>query len=108
MEIFYILTLFIPTLASIFFALANTYNLQNLLVYTIAAALTYPLTLNMINSMKPLFLKNDIYGMDINKRGTPGGEIKIPESAGLISSSLFIVFNMLSIGFIAYSLPQLS
>ena len=46
--------------------------------------------------------------MDINKRGTEAGNIKIPESAGLVSSSIYLVFNMISIGFIAHYLPSLS
>lgn len=52
---------------------------------------------------KELVLTRGIIGMDINKRGTPGGEIKIPESCGVPCAVAYMMFLTISIPFFKYT-----
>lgn len=49
------------------------------------------ITKAVIPKVKGKFLKANLFGMDINKKGTEAGEKKIPESLGLISGVVFLV-----------------
>jgi hypothetical protein len=40
-----------------------------------------------------------MFGMDINKKGTKGGEVKIPECAGLIPATVYLIFMMIGLSF---------
>lgn len=62
----------------------------------------YRVTLYGIGVFKDIAIKNDIFGMDINKRGTPGGEIKIPETCGTICAVAFICLSCLVSPFVSY------
>lgn len=57
----------------------------------------YKITVRIIIALKELLLKADMFGMDINKRGTPLGEKKVPESLGLASLIAFVICCILLI-----------
>ncbi|PXF47877.1 UDP-N-acetylglucosamine--dolichyl-phosphate N-acetylglucosaminephosphotransferase [Gracilariopsis chorda] len=44
-----------------------------------------------ISSVIPLFLKAGLFGRDINKKGTPNGEEKVPEPLGLVPATVYIM-----------------
>ena len=41
-------------------------------------------------------LKNEIFGYDINKKGSPMGEKKIPECVGFASATAFVMVAMVA------------
>jgi hypothetical protein len=43
----------------------------------------------MINHIN---MQASVYGMDINKRGTKEGEVKIPESGGVAPAAVYMIF----------------
>eukprot|EP00181_Compsopogon_caeruleus_P002900 CAMPEP_0184688642 /NCGR_PEP_ID=MMETSP0312-20130426/30212_1 /TAXON_ID=31354 /ORGANISM="Compsopogon coeruleus, Strain SAG 36.94" /LENGTH=381 /DNA_ID=CAMNT_0027145899 /DNA_START=1362 /DNA_END=2507 /DNA_ORIENTATION=- len=51
----------------------------------------YIATAWMIPLMTPLHIKADLFGMDLNKRGTPTGEVKIPEALGIVPGTIYIM-----------------
>lgn len=45
-----------------------------------------------------LFLKQaNIFGFDMNKKGTTAGSIQIPEALGIVPAFVFLIFNMIGI-----------
>jgi len=69
----------------------------NVLGYLLACILSYVLTDKMI---KPFSRKTEaagLFGYDLNKKGTPAGEIKIPESLGIVPASVYIIFTLLGL-----------
>ena len=44
----------------------------------------------MIPIVASYTVKNGIFGMDINKKGTPGGQVKIPESLGIACGIVYL------------------
>lgn len=48
-------------------------------------------TMRFVPDMAPLFLKAKRFGKDINKRGTPAGEVPIPESLGLVPATVYLL-----------------
>jgi len=65
--------------------------------YIIACNIMYIFTLKVIPTIMPLCLKADLFGYDINKKGTKEGEIKVPETLGLVSAVLYVIFNFLGL-----------
>lgn len=63
------------------------------LTYTGICFFAYVLSIRAIEVVKELSLKADIYGKDINKRGTPAGEVKIPEALGIAPASIYLILN---------------
>ena len=63
--------------------------------YTLVCLISYFLTYILIPYIKPYNLKADLFGMDINKRGTEAGEKKIPESMGLVPAVIFLIIGCL-------------
>jgi len=51
----------------------------------------YGLAVGAIPRVAPLFEKAGLFGMDINKKGTPQGSVKVPEALGLASATVSIV-----------------
>lgn len=46
---------------------------------------------HFISAMTPLFMKAGMSGKDICKRGTPAGDVPIPEPLGIISAAIYII-----------------
>ncbi|XP_045809678.1 UDP-N-acetylglucosamine--dolichyl-phosphate N-acetylglucosaminephosphotransferase-like [Trifolium pratense] len=53
-------------------------------------------TVRMIPVVSILLLKRGIYGLDTNKEGTPRGNVKVPESLGIVVAPVFFVVAILS------------
>eukprot|EP00850_Spirogloea_muscicola_P022795 SM000312S11988 [mRNA] locus=s312:5753:8800:+ [translate_table: standard] len=51
----------------------------------------YVSTVRMVPLVTPYVLRKNLFGYDINKRGSPGGEIKIPESLGLVVGIVYLI-----------------
>jgi UDP-N-acetylglucosamine--dolichyl-phosphate N-acetylglucosaminephosphotransferase len=51
----------------------------------------------MIPTVKQYTLKAGLSGKDINKKGTPAGEVPVPEALGIVPASIFIIFSMCAI-----------
>ena len=49
----------------------------NVAVFFLISAMGYFLTDMMIPKFKPLAIKANLFGMDINKKGTPMGKVKV-------------------------------
>lgn len=49
------------------------------------------LTVWLIPKVMPYMLRRNMFGYDINKRGSPGGEVKVPEALGLVVGFVYIV-----------------
>eukprot|EP01084_Bolivina_argentea_P316104 547854_1 len=60
---------------------------QHILIISIAA---FFVTVWLIPIIARYTVKNGMFGMDINKKGTPGGEIKIPESLGIACGIVYL------------------
>ena len=48
-------------------------------------------TKRLVSVVQKLTLKRGMFGYDINKRGTPEGEVKVPEAAGLAPGCVYLV-----------------
>ena len=51
----------------------------------------YVSTKRLVNVVQRLTLKRGMFGYDINKRGTPEGEVKVPEAVGLAPGCVYLV-----------------
>ncbi|CDF38799.1 unnamed protein product [Chondrus crispus] len=71
--------------------LADPLLLSRVLTVSFIAATCFLLVKHFIKVMVPLFLKANMCGRDINKRGTPAGERPIPEPLGLIPAAVYIL-----------------
>ena len=47
--------------------------------------------------MKTFCLKADLFGKDINKKGTPQGDVNVPETLGLASALVFLCLTTIGI-----------
>ncbi|KAJ4845283.1 hypothetical protein Tsubulata_015092 [Turnera subulata] len=52
-------------------------------------------TLKMIPVASRYLLRRNLFGYDINKKGTPQGAVKVPESLGIVVSIVFLVVAIL-------------
>ncbi|KRX05837.1 hypothetical protein PPERSA_02369 [Pseudocohnilembus persalinus] len=62
---------------------------------TVIGCLSYFFAQKTILVCKDFSLKANLFGKDINKKGTPEGEKKIPEALGIAPASVFFVVNSL-------------
>lgn len=65
--------------------------LPRLLFAAAISLVAFFLVRHFIHAFRPLFLNAGLFGKDINKKGTPQGQLKIPESLGLISATVYII-----------------
>jgi hypothetical protein len=73
-----------------------------IVVYLLGNILLFFFTKYIMRVYKNLVLNKGIVGMDINKRGTPAGELKIPESCGVPCAVAFMMFLTVSIPFFKF------
>lgn len=66
-----------PTVGYAFREAARVNALHHVVPAVLFGVFGFVLTVNAIPRMSPLFIKANIFGFDINKRGTPNGEIKM-------------------------------
>jgi hypothetical protein len=72
------------------------------LIYIGVCIISYFATYELVGVVKPYNLKADLFGMDINKKGTAGGEKKIPESMGLVPAVMFLIIGCTATVLIKY------
>ena len=67
--------------AALIYNFSNHKENSNFIYYIsyliISVLIAFPLTLRLIKIFMPYNLKADLFGMDINKKGTPAGAIKM-------------------------------
>ena len=64
---------------------------QTSLLVSVAA---FVLTLRLVPVVASKTLRRGLSGLDINKRGTPAGEVPIPEAAGLAAGAAFLIASL--------------
>uniref|UniRef100_A0A1J3HLE8 UDP-N-acetylglucosamine--dolichyl-phosphate N-acetylglucosaminephosphotransferase n=1 Tax=Noccaea caerulescens TaxID=107243 RepID=A0A1J3HLE8_NOCCA len=64
---------------------------RSILINAGLSLLGFFVTLKMIPVAARYVLRRNMFGFDINKRGTPQGEIKVPESLGIVVGIVFLI-----------------
>ncbi|KAF9679590.1 hypothetical protein SADUNF_Sadunf06G0030600 [Salix dunnii] len=95
----FIFKLSLLLIAPYFYLLFFHYQIQNDLIKPILinAGLSlagFFLTVKMIPVASKYVLKRNLFGYDINKKGTPRGTIKVPESLGIVVAVVFMVLTI--------------
>mmetsp|Transcript_2320 Transcript_2320/g.9837 ORF Transcript_2320/g.9837 Transcript_2320/m.9837 type:complete len:82 (-) Transcript_2320:1303-1548(-) len=70
-------SLLVPTLTYVFYEADKVGFRKEITASMVLCVFGFLGTVLAIPRMTHLFVKADIFGFDINKRGTPGGEIKM-------------------------------
>ncbi|KAL6565231.1 hypothetical protein OROGR_002182 [Orobanche gracilis] len=87
---------FIPYLYLIFFHFSIDSELRRSIIINAVLSLAgFFVTVRMIPVVSRYVLKAGISGYDINKKGTPHGNVKVPESLGLAVAPVFVVVVIL-------------
>lgn len=87
----------VVTVAALFAFIAHeAYQVSNALLFrvtgvSVISLASFFLVSYTISSKQHLFVKAGLVGKDINKRGTPAGDVPIPESLGLIPATFYII-----------------
>lgn len=90
-----LLTLVI-VVALVLFICHEAYQVSNALLVRVAGVSVisigaFFLVSYTIKAKQHLFVKAGLVGKDINKRGTPAGDVPIPESLGLVPATFYII-----------------
>lgn len=75
----------------IFAGIKDAFAQRSILICLGVSVLGFVLTLRVIPVVTVYVAKKGLFGYDINKRGTPSGDIKVPESLGLASGVVFLM-----------------
>ncbi|KAM7524475.1 hypothetical protein LguiA_014377 [Lonicera macranthoides] len=83
-----------------FFLICYHYRIEpdlkrSILINALLSAVGFILTLAMIPVASRYVLRRNMFGYDINKKGTPQGSIKVPESLGIVVGTVFLVMAIL-------------
>ncbi|XP_062006119.1 uncharacterized protein LOC133723321 [Rosa rugosa] len=71
-------------------------ELRNSILINAALSLAaFFVTVKLIPVASRYVLRRNLFGYDINKKGTPQGTIKVPESLGIVVGIVFLVFSIL-------------
>ncbi|XP_059668372.1 uncharacterized protein LOC132313564 [Cornus florida] len=68
---------------------------RSILINAILSCAGFFLTLTMIPVASKYVSRRNLFGYDINKKGTPQGSIKVPESLGIVVGIVFLVLAIL-------------
>lgn len=68
---------------------------RSILINAALSAVGFVVTLKLIPVASRYVLRRNLFGFDINKRGTPQGSVKIPESLGIVIGIVFLVLAIL-------------
>nr|XP_016453580.1 PREDICTED: UDP-N-acetylglucosamine--dolichyl-phosphate N-acetylglucosaminephosphotransferase-like [Nicotiana tabacum] len=68
---------------------------RSILINAVISLIGFFGTVTMIPVASKYMLRRGLFGLDINKKGTPQGSIKVPESLGLIVGGVFLVVAIL-------------
>ncbi|KAK2977044.1 hypothetical protein RJ640_007502 [Escallonia rubra] len=92
----YSLIFLVPYLYLIFYHYSIESELKKWILINAAISFAgFFLTLAMIPVASRYVLKRNLFGYDINKKGTPQGSIKVPESLGIVVGIVFLVLTIL-------------
>ncbi|KAG6771231.1 hypothetical protein POTOM_022578 [Populus tomentosa] len=95
----FIFKLSLLLIAPYFYLLLFHYQIQHDLIKPILinAGLSlagFFLTVKLIPVASKYVLKRNLFGYDINKKGTPQGTVKVPESLGIVVAAVFMVLTI--------------
>ncbi|KAL2941606.1 UDP-N-acetylglucosamine--dolichyl-phosphate N-acetylglucosaminephosphotransferase [Bienertia sinuspersici] len=65
------------------------------------------ITLSMIPVASRYLIRRNLFGFDLNKKGTPQGNIKVPESLGIVVGIVFLIVVIVFLG-VSMLLPHLN
>ncbi|KAK9922175.1 hypothetical protein M0R45_030654 [Rubus argutus] len=68
---------------------------KSILINAVLSLAAFFVTLKMIPVASRYVLRRNLFGYDINKKGTPQGTLKVPESLGIVVGIVFLVFSIL-------------
>ncbi|XP_075512804.1 uncharacterized protein LOC142548399 [Primulina tabacum] len=86
----------IPYFCLIFCRYNIDYELKkSILINAFVSLLGFFITISMIPVASKYVLRRNLFGYDINKKGTPEGSIKVPESLGIVVGIVFLVVAIL-------------
>lgn len=73
------------------------YQMNHYLLYLSLQLISFLLTYGGIQSFKAYLLKANLFGYDINKKGTPAGQVKVAECGGIICATVYLVVMMVGL-----------
>ncbi|KAK1366059.1 UDP-N-acetylglucosamine--dolichyl-phosphate N-acetylglucosaminephosphotransferase [Heracleum sosnowskyi] len=68
---------------------------RSILINALLSFAGFLLTISMIPVASRYVLRRNMFGYDINKKGTPRGSVKVPESLGIVVGIVFLVIAIL-------------
>lgn len=68
---------------------------RSILINALLSFAGFLLTISLIPVASRYVLRRNMFGYDINKKGTPRGSIKVPESLGIVVGIVFLVITIL-------------
>ncbi|GJP32228.1 hypothetical protein CLOM_g16822 [Closterium sp. NIES-68] len=68
---------------------------RSITINAVMSVAGFVITTKLIPMAVPYMLRRNMFGYDINKRGSPAGEIKIPETQGLVVAIVYLVVTIL-------------
>ncbi|EPS69334.1 hypothetical protein M569_05432, partial [Genlisea aurea] len=85
---------------SYFYLLFAGYEIESelrnsILISAFVSVIGFFITVEMIPVAAKYVLRRNLFGYDINKKGTPEGSIKVPESLGIVVGTVFLVVTIL-------------
>ncbi|KAB5519405.1 hypothetical protein DKX38_023724 [Salix brachista] len=95
----FIFKLSLLLIAPYFYLLFFHYQIQHDLIKSILinaglSLVGFFLTVKMIPVASKYVLRRNLFGYDINKKGTPQGTVKVPESLGIVVAVVFMVLTI--------------
>ncbi|XP_051143151.1 uncharacterized protein LOC127259676 [Andrographis paniculata] len=86
----------IPYLYLLFARYEIDYELKRpILISAVISILGFFVSVRMIPVASRYVLRRNLFGYDINKKGTPDGSIKVPESLGIVVGIVYLVVTIL-------------
>ncbi|XP_057770389.1 uncharacterized protein LOC130990182 [Salvia miltiorrhiza] len=68
---------------------------RSILISAFVSTVGFLVTVKMIPVASKYVLRRNLFGYDINKKGTPDGSIKVPESLGIVVAVVFLAVTIL-------------
>ncbi|KAK6124659.1 hypothetical protein DH2020_041599 [Rehmannia glutinosa] len=83
-----------------FFLIFSYYEIEyelkkSILINSVVSFIGFLIAVRMIPVASKYVLRRNLFGYDINKKGTPDGSIKVPESLGIVIGIVFLVVTIL-------------
>ncbi|KAG9157461.1 hypothetical protein Leryth_010294 [Lithospermum erythrorhizon] len=92
------LLILIPYLYFLFFRQNHEIEYEikrSILINALVSIIGFFITVTLIPVASKYVLRRNLYGRDINKKGTPKGDVKVPESLGIVVGIVFLVVAIL-------------